>query len=637
MLEKFSSIKIIFHKIGLNRIIIPLIICLILLTGCGKKEFEVIFIGHNNDIIEKIVVSENEEITYPDAPKVEGYHFIGWDNDIKETDKNIIIKAQYEVIYHSVYFYDTDDKLINYQKVEHGKNAIEPEIPEMYGYKFIGWSKDIENVTSDLDVVPLYEEQFFTVKFYNHNDEIIKEEVVKYGERVSNPQAPKVEGYKFVGWNHNTYSVTSDLDVRPIYEIAEYMIKFYDGKGNVISEQKLKYGEKAVIPDGPKLDGYEFLYWDKKCVFANTDMNIYPVFKKAIYTVEFYDDTDEIISIQYVEYGDSAISPINPEKEGYAFEKWDTDYTKVTGNLKVKPIFKINKYMVTFCEPYGSDYDTIEIEYGKTIYQPNEPYKYNYIFVGWYEDLTFNRKYNFSKEVTKDLKLYAKFEIDAVKITNAITTNYIKGIVKIYNKSYDTFLGIPTTSSVSQGSGFCFHIQDGCYYILTNCHVAVKDPSYSNQEFTIEDYKGNTYKGYLYKNPNKTMSAIAAAYDLACLYFKSSSTEVKKLTLADVNPKEYDDIISIGAPKGQTNSIAYGKVQGYGQITLNNTPTYKSNVQFNVICHDGYSNSGSSGGPILNANLEVVGVNYAGTNPVYYGYAIPIEKVKEFLKIYAYN
>lgn len=96
-------------------------------------------------------------------------------------------------------------------------------------------------------------------------------------------------------------------------------------------------------------------------------------------------------------------------------------------------------------------------------------------------------------------------------------------------------------------------------------------------------------------------------------------------------------MISIGSPEGQTNSIAYGSAQNYKKITLSNTPTYLSNVQFDVICHNGYLNNGSSSGPILNANFEVIGVNYAGTKPVYYGYAVPIEKVKEFLKLYVYN
>lgn len=623
---------------NIKKIIIPFIlIWLVFLTGCDEKEFVVNFIGYNNEIIDTFIVNEEEEIKYPSVPVIEGYDFIGWDKEIKYTDSNVIIKAQYQIKTYTVVFYDTNDNLLSHQKVEYGKNAVEPEVPDITGYKFVGWSKDINNIKKDLDVIPVYESKTYVVKFYDINREVLEEKKVKHGESVEAPEAPKVEGYRFLYWKDFLDNITSDLEVSAIYSAEEYIIKFYDGMGKVISKEKVSYGKSANEPNIPQLEGHTFVGWDKDFKNIKSNLNIYPFFERNEYTVEFYDAFDILISTQKVKYGDSAIAPKEPQKKGYIFQKWNIDYTIVHGDLKIYPIFKGQKCYVTFYESIGKPYDIIDIEYGKTAYQPNDPDKYNYIFMGWYEDSWLSIKYDFSKEVTENIDLYAKFEINAVKVTNAITTNYIKGIVKIYNKSYNTILGIPTTSSTSLGSGFCFHIQNGCYYILTNCHVAVKNPEYNNQEFIIEDYKGNTYKGYLYKNPNKTVSAIASSYDLACLYFKPSYTEVIKLELADVNPNVLEDVISIGSPEGQTNSIAYGSVQNYKKITLSNTPTYLSNVQFDVICHNGYLNNGSSGGPILNANFEVIGVNYAGTKPVYYGYAVPIEKVKEFLKLYVYN
>ena len=304
------------------------------------------------------------------------------------------------------------------------------------------------------------------------------------------------------------------------------------------------------------------------------------------------------------------------------------------------PIFDIiNKknYQVTFVSNNGTPNRSVLIEKWKTVATPADPEKANYLFQGWYTESSLINRYDFSQPVTKNLVLYAKYEIDAITLTNTISTDIIKGIVKIYNKSYNTFLGFETSSTTGQGSGFCFKIQNGCYYILTNCHVAKKDPSYDKQKFTIEDYQGKTYEGYLYKNPNKAASAIAASYDLACLYFKPSSTNVKELTFASINPHTGDDLISIGAPKGQSNSITYGKIAGYGKITLSDTDTSSSNVTFDVIGHNAYGNNGSSGGPILNADLKVIGVNYAGNSSNNFVCAIPVEKVYEFLSQYVYN
>lgn len=289
--------------------------------------------------------------------------------------------------------------------------------------------------------------------------------------------------------------------------------------------------------------------------------------------------------------------------------------------------------VVTFCNKDGSVIRTVEVPYGETIATPTDPIKKNYTFVGWYSAPSHGYKYDFSKKVTESFRLYACFEINAADITNQISKNTMKSIVKVYARSYNTFLGIEYESSgTSQGSGFCFAAGDGYYYILTNCHVAVKIPGYDKQKIEIEDYKGNVYTGYLYND------AISAEYDLACVYFKASSTEVTPLSIVKNNPKIGDDIISLGAPKDQSNSITFGKVNEYRSITLTDNEAYQSNVTFEVIRHSAGRDGGSSGGPVLNSDLQVVGVHYAGNvDDSSIGFAIPAEKVNEFLQNYIYK
>ena len=297
---------------------------------------------------------------------------------------------------------------------------------------------------------------------------------------------------------------------------------------------------------------------------------------------------------------------------------------------------KLIKRTVELVYNNGTASSIIEIENGKVFPQPKDPYKNNYIFIGWYTSANLNNKYDFSKPVSTNITLYAGYTIDATKITNKISTDIIKGVVKVYNKCYNTVLGIETSSFMGQGSGFCFHIQNDYYYILTNCHVAIGKNGYDNQKFSIEDYQGNIYQGYIYRNPYSFVDAIAAKYDLACLYFKANSTNVKMLTMATENPKQNEDIILLGTPKGQSNSITYGKISQYKTITLDNTPKRESNITFDVIRSNAYSDHGSSGGPALNANLQVIGVNYAANDERSASYSIPILKVREFLSYYVY-
>ncbi len=123
---------------------------------------------------------------------------------------------------------------------------------------------------------------------------------------------------------------------------------------------------------------------------------------------------------------------------------------------------------------------------------------------------------------------------------------------------------------------------------------------------------------------------------MACLYFIPSSTNVKKLPIISDNPLPKDDVISLGSPKEQSNSITYGHVYGYKNVTIPNSSKSSSNVTFDVIYHDAFINKGSSGGPLLDSNLNVIGVNYA-SNSSGIGYAIPAVKVKEFLNKYVYR
>lgn len=293
-------------------------------------------------------------------------------------------------------------------------------------------------------------------------------------------------------------------------------------------------------------------------------------------------------------------------------------------------------YRVTFVYNNGEANRIISVKKGQTIQTPNDPQKDKYLFKGWYTDKSLTSRYDFSKSIYSDFTIYAAYELDAKKITNEISRDQMRGIVKIVNKCYNTsVLGRETESITHQGSGVCFHIQNGYYYILTNFHVADKG-SYKNQTYTIQDYQGNTYEGFLFRSADKSFSALADSYDLACIYFKANSSNVVALNIASSNPKIGEDTVSLGNPDGQTNFITYGKILKYEKITVSNS---SADVQFDVIAHDAYINGGSSGGPILNTKYQVVGLNYAGSNSqnVTRSYAIPVEKIREFLKEYVYS
>lgn len=219
-------------------------------------------------------------------------------------------------------------------------------------------------------------------------------------------------------------------------------------------------------------------------------------------------------------------------------------------------------------------------------------------------------------------------QIDYPGIQNQIMAQHIRACVTIEVEFYNTFLGIKTEWMTQTGSGVIFdegkynNSNDRYYYVITNNHVTSNgsDKNYSERTVKVIDYLGNTYTA------QKTITS-SSAYDLSALYF-TKKIDLYVLTRAATNPTIAQDIIAVGQPGGQTNTVTWGKVQYYGKVT---TDDKTSNVQFNVLIHTAPIASGSSGGPLLNTNLRIVAINFAGTTSGY-GAAIPIEKVNEFLR-----
>lgn len=124
--------------------------------------------------------------------------------------------------YYNVYFWNYDKTILKTQSVPMGGNAEPPEAPEREGYKFNGWLPDYTNVSRDLDVVAQFEkidseETKYTVNFYDKDDKLLFTQKVNAGEDAFPPQAPAVEGYRFIGWRPAITNVTKDIDTYAEY------------------------------------------------------------------------------------------------------------------------------------------------------------------------------------------------------------------------------------------------------------------------------------------------------------------------------------------------------------------------------------------------------------------------------------
>ena len=264
----------------------------------------------------------------------------------------------------------------------------------------------------------------------------------------------------------------------------------------------------------------------------------------------------------------------------------------------------------------------------KKAIKPINPVKDCATFLYWCEDPELLHEYDFNKTLTADTTIYAKYTVDYRELTNKISSTVLKSNVKITQtmKKYK-FTGSSVDKTIT-GSGVIFYETTNYYYALTNNHVAMPEDGYITGDLTVSDCYSNKYSAseLVYNDVN---------YDLAIVRFVKNS-QAKKLEVIKFAENLYknEEVIALGEPKGLNNVITYGDILDFDDYKSNSETASISNVNFEVASHSAFIDNGSSGGALLDTNLELVGINFASAvkNDEYvFSYAIPLNKVLEFI------
>ncbi len=128
----------------------------------NKIYYTVTFLDWDGTELHVEQVEEGKDAIGPTSnPTRDGYTFIGWSKPNTNITSDLTVIAQYEQnkIYYTVTFLDWDGTELYVEHVEEGKDAVGPASnPTRDGYTFIGWSKPITNITSDLTVIAQYKQ-----------------------------------------------------------------------------------------------------------------------------------------------------------------------------------------------------------------------------------------------------------------------------------------------------------------------------------------------------------------------------------------------------------------------------------------------------------------------------------------------
>ena len=199
-------------------------------------------------------------------------------------------------------------------------------------------------------------------------------------------------------------------------------------------------------------------------------------------------------------------------------------------------------------------------------------------------------------------------------------------VTEIYRRAYRGVVDITVGESSSfsfgrggrqggtgEGSGFVY---DGKGDIVTNQHVVDGATS-----ITVRFWNGASYKAHVVGTDPST--------DLAVVKISAPGSLLHPLKLGDSSAIDVGaGVVAIGSPFGYAESVTSGIVSAlHRTMTSPNSYTIANSIQT-----DAPINHGNSGGPLLNAQAEVIGVNAqiqsnsGGSDGV--GFAIPSNTVR---------
>ena len=228
---------------------------------------------------------------------------------------------------------------------------------------------------------------------------------------------------KLSGQPIDTGDVINDTTNTPEPNVTPATVTYaYGALGGTYATQIVQAGEKAIEPDVPSRQGYQFTDWyldDTKYDFNTAvtgNMTLTAKWTVNSYTITFDTDGGSAIDPITQDYGTAIIAPADPTREGYTFMGWDKAIpaTMPAGDMTITAQWRINRYTVTFDTNGGSAVAPITQDYGTAITAPADPTREGYTFIGWdmaipatmpAGDMTITAKWKDSEKPTGEIKI----------------------------------------------------------------------------------------------------------------------------------------------------------------------------------------------------------------------------------------
>jgi putative serine protease PepD len=238
-------------------------------------------------------------------------------------------------------------------------------------------------------------------------------------------------------------------------------------------------------------------------------------------------------------------------------------------------------------------------------------------------------------------------------IVNTVKESTTSNLSEVINEKLPSIVTISVISGETGGTGSGVVLNDEGY-IVTNAHVATLEGQTANGDINVQTSTGDTYKaefvGYDSTSDLAVLKIDPEAKGISPISFASSeSLEVGTETIAVGSPlglsgtvttgiiSALNRPISVTSSEVNENSSPSNNGRGQGQGRGQSQNQEQASVALSAIQTDAAINSGNSGGALLDANGNLIGINVAiastgeTAGSIGVGFAIPSDYVKRVI------
>jgi hypothetical protein len=256
---------------------------------------------------------------------------------------------------YAITFYTEDGDIYYVTTVRKGMEVVLPNSPSKIGHQFIGWTPNLQSITNNMEVYPMFEKETYKLFIHYLNQQI--EMPIQFDDEI-NLSPPQQQGYQLIGfYMDSNYQIPFIYENMPAFSLNVYL-KYEPLTYQLHIENELydtlyfNYLDPITLNE-ISIEGYQFSGWyfDEfhETVFdldymPAQDLIIYPKYEPILYTLKYITNSEIEIDDTYYYFQDSIELP-SLESDHLSFLGWYIDEDLLTSfDFSFMPSYNLTIY-----------------------------------------------------------------------------------------------------------------------------------------------------------------------------------------------------------------------------------------------------------------------------------------------------